>query len=86
MPRSPIRFGRGRFLRVKCVLGGFVGGGGWWLSGKRSPERRQIQRAKSARPVGSHHGSYQLRVAWFWANVMRHMRPAGWLSQSTSPM
>ena len=60
------------------------GGGGveWDEVGETPPDRR----AEGARPVGSHHGSYQCVWYGFGPQMGRHMCHAGWLSQSTEPM
>ena len=78
--------GRKRFLSVKRALGGFVapsrvvmeGGGGveWEEVAETPPDRR----AEGARPVGSHHGSYQCVWYGFGPQMGRHMCHAGWLS------
>ena len=59
------------------------GGGGveWEEVAETPPDRR----AEGARPVGSHHGSYQCVWYGFGPQMGRHMCHAGWLSQSTSP-
>ena len=82
----------GQKATIQRALGGFVapsravmeGGGGveWEEVAETPPDRR----AEGARPVGSHHGSYQCVWYGFGPQMGRHMCHAGWLSQSTEPI